>query len=206
MVQLIQAQNATFRDLEENFNLEYTEDEQFFPEWRADFPDLSDFEKQQLDKVKAGYLNLLKYPPVLESTVKMVVLDPILFIGNFYLSPFQVRAEEPVELVTEDEGSVIKGRIDTLVLKQQLWITIIESKRLTYSIEAGTAQILAYMLGSASRDRPSYGLITNGGTWMFLKAVKDNISRYAISDAFLTQKSGHLYGVLKFLKHLATSD
>jgi len=64
---------------------------------------------------------------------------------------------------------------------------------LTYSIEAGTAQILVYMLGSA-----------NGGTWIFVKAVKCDISHYAISDGFLIQKSSHFSGFLKVLKHIDT--
>ncbi|MEH1822295.1 MAG: hypothetical protein V7L31_25000 [Nostoc sp.] len=44
-----------------------------------------------------------------------------------------------------DEDVIIKGRIDTLVLKEQLWVMIIESKRASFSVEQGLAQILAYL-------------------------------------------------------------
>jgi hypothetical protein len=42
----------------------------------------------------AGYLNLLKKPPLLENAVRMAVLHPLLFIAGFYLSPFQVKPEK----------------------------------------------------------------------------------------------------------------
>lgn len=65
MVQIIQAQDIDLRYLIENFGLQLVEDNQFFREWQEDVPELSDSDKQLLDKVKAGYLNLLNYPPLL---------------------------------------------------------------------------------------------------------------------------------------------
>ena len=65
MVQKIQAQNITRRDLIDRFDLQFVEDLQFFPEWQENLPEITDSEKQQLDKVKAGYINLLNYPPLL---------------------------------------------------------------------------------------------------------------------------------------------
>ena len=65
MVQTIQAQNITLRDLIDRFDLQFVEDLQFFPEWQENLPEITDSEKQQLDKVKAGYINLLNYPPLL---------------------------------------------------------------------------------------------------------------------------------------------
>jgi hypothetical protein len=35
----------------------------FFREWQDDLPEITDLEKQALDRVKASYLNLIKYPP-----------------------------------------------------------------------------------------------------------------------------------------------
>jgi hypothetical protein len=203
MVQIIQTQDIDLRYLIENYRLQRVEDNQFFPEWQEDLPDLSDSDKQQLDKVKAGYLNLLNYPPLLEDVVRMAVLDPILFIGNFYLAPFYVKSEQSIDIVEEDDGVIIRGRIDTLVLKNQLWVMVIESKRASYSIEAGLAQMLAYMLGNPNPEKPSYGMITSGGTFIFVKCVQEDYPTYATSNLLATRNPGDLYSVLKILKRLS---
>jgi len=104
MVQIIQAQDIDLRYLIENYGLQLVEYSLFFPEWQEDLPELSDSDKQQLDKVKAGYLNRLNYPPLLEDVVRMAVLDPILFIGDFYLAPFYVKSEQSIDIVEEDDG------------------------------------------------------------------------------------------------------
>lgn len=203
MVQIIQAQDIDLRYLIENYRLQLVEDNQFFPEWQEDLPDLSDSDKQQLDKVKAGYLNLLNYPLLLEDVVRMAVLDPILFIGDFYLAPFYVKSEQSIDIIEEDDGVIIRGRIDTLVLKNQLWVMVIESKRASYSIEAGLAQMLAYMLGNPNPEKPSYGMITSGGTFIFVKCVQEDYPKYATSNLLATRNPGDLYSVLKILKRLS---
>jgi hypothetical protein len=153
MVQTIQAKDIDLRYLITNFGIQLVEDEEFFREWQDDLPEITDLEKQLLDKVKAGYLNLLNYPPMLEDVVRMAVLDPILFMGEFYLAPFYVKSEQPIDIAEEDEGVIIKGRIDTLVLKDQFWVMVIESKQAAFSIEEGLAQILAYMLGNPNANQ-----------------------------------------------------
>ncbi|HAA31000.1 MAG TPA: restriction endonuclease subunit R [Cyanobacteria bacterium UBA8553] len=204
MVQTIPAQAVDLRYLIEHFAIQLVEDDQFFREWQDNLPEISEADKQLLDKVKAGFLNLLNYPPLLEDVVRMAVLDPILFIGDFYLTPFYVKSEQSIDIATEDDDLVIKGRLDTLVLKDQLWVMIIESKQASYSIEAGLAQILTYMLGNPNPEKPSYGMITTGGSFVFLKLVKGETPRYATSKVLITRNPGNeLYDVLKILKRLS---
>lgn len=203
MTQTLFAQSIGLDDLIRNFNIQLVEDQHFFHEWQDNLPELSKIEKSQLDKVKAGYWNLLNYPPIFKDIVKMTILYPILFIGDFYLNPFYLRSEEPVEIVTEDEGIIIKGRMDTLILKEQLWLMVIEAKRLSYSVEAGVAQILAYMLANPQTQKPNYGMITTGGSFMFVKLVQGTIPQYATSRVYITRNPGNeLYDVLRVLKHL----
>jgi hypothetical protein len=204
MVQTIQAKDVDLRYLITNFGIQFVEDEQFFREWQDDLSEITDLEKQLLDKVKAGYLNLLNYPPMLEDVVRMAVLDPILFIGDFYLSPFYVKSEQPIDIAEKDDDVIIKGRIDTLVLKDQFWVMVIESKQAAFSIEEGLAQILAYMLGNPNPDQPSFGMITTGGSFVFIKLVKGAIPRYATSRVFITRNPGNeLYSVFRILKRLS---
>lgn len=203
MVQTIQAQAVDLRFLIDNFDLQFVDDSQFFCEWQENLPEISEGDRRQLDKVRAGFVNLLNYPPLLENVIKMAVLDPLLFIGNFYLSPFSIKSEESVEIFTEDEGIIIKGRIDTLVLKDQFWVMVIESKRAAYSVEAGLGQLLAYMLANPHPHQPCYGMITGGGTFIFIKLVQEPRPQYGTSKVFATRNPGDLHEVLKILKQLS---
>lgn len=204
MVETLQAQAANLRDLIDKFGLQLVEDEQFFREWQDDLPELTDSDKQLLDKVKAGYINLRNYQPLLENVVRMAVLDPLLFIGDFYLAPFYVKAEKSVQIISDDEGTIVRGNIDTLVLKDEFWVMVIESKKDQFSIEAGLAQILAYMLANPHPYRPNYGLINAGGTFIFVKLVKAETPLYGLSRMFGIRNPGNeLYTVLKIMKRLS---
>lgn len=207
MVQIIPAEKITLEELIAVYGLQLIEDEQFFPEWQYNLPELTDVEKQLLDQVKAGYINLRNYPPLLENTVNTAVLSPLLFIGKFYLPPFHIKLEKSVHIETEDKETIIKGRIDFLLLNQQFWVTVIESKQIAYSVEAGLDQILAYMLAYPQTQQQVFGMITSGGSFMFIKLVKGNPPRYATSDIFdIRNRGNELHDVLRILKHISQQD
>ncbi|MDF5733914.1 MAG: restriction endonuclease subunit R, partial [Rhizonema sp. PD38] len=85
----------------------------------------------------------------------------------------------------------------------KLWVMIIESKKASFSIEEGLAQILAYMLGSPVSEQPCFGLIATGSEFTFVKLVKENSPRYALSKGFLMRNPGNeLYDVLRIFKSL----
>ena len=204
MVQTIQAKNVTLEELKTLFNLQFVTEEQFFREWQDDLPEITEFQKRQLDQIKAGYFNLLEYPPMLEKTISLSIVSPLLFAGEFYLHPFYIKPEKSVEISEEDEGAIVKGSLDTLVLKEHLWLMVIESKRVSFSIEAGLAQILAYMLANPNPDKPSYGMIATGSSFIFVKLVKGESPRYSTSKGYLTRNPGNeLYDVLRILKRLS---
>lgn len=202
MTQIIQAEKVKLYDLEKKFQLSLSEDEHFFPEWRENLPELTDDEKQQLDRVKASYLNLTKRL-MLEDMVKMVVLSPLLNYAGFYLPPFYSTSEESVEIYDEDEGVTIRGKIDVLVLQDQLWVIVIESKQVGFSLEVGIPQALAYMLANPQPDKPVFGLVTNGGNFIFIKVIQQEHPSYALSDEFTLRRGNDLYMVLQILKRLA---
>ena len=212
MAETISAKDVTLEDLERIFNLQLVEDDQFFGEWQDNLPELTDLQKQLLDQVKAGYLNLIGKKSFLEKPVNMAIVSPLLFIGEFYLPPFHFKAEHPIEISASDEEVVIKGSIDTLVLQEQLWVMVIESKRASFSIEAGLPQIIAYMLANPDcaartlreREKPCFGTIATGGTFIFIKLVKGEVPRYATSAEFSLRNPGNdLYRVLSILKRLS---
>ncbi|TVP64010.1 MAG: restriction endonuclease subunit R [Nodularia sp. (in: Bacteria)] len=204
MVQFIQAQNVGLAYLEEKFGLQQAKDEVFFPEWWENLPGITDLEKQQLDKIKSHFLRLAKYPPLSEETVKLVVLSPLLNLAGFYDEPFFMRSEQSIEISAEDKEEIIRGRIDVLVIQEQFWLLVIESKRSSFSLLEAIPQALAYMLANPHPEKPVFGCVTSGEDFQFIKLIKQDKSEYALSDKFtLSRRENELYEVLSILKNVS---
>lgn len=202
MTQMIQARNFTLNDLEAKFGLRPTNGNRFLSEWLDNLPQLTDLDKQSLDRVRDNYFNLLKYRPLSENLVKMVVLSPLLDLAGFYRSPFRVETETSMQISAEDEGEIVQGRIDLLILQGQFWILVVESKGSQFSLEPAIPQALAYMLNSPNLEKPTFGLITNGSSFIFLKLIKQGIPQYTLSYELTLRRGDDLYSVLSVLKRL----
>jgi hypothetical protein len=206
MVQVIAAREAKITDLQTHVQLEEVTDRDFFPEWRggtANLAHLTEGERQFLDKIRDGFVHLRAHPPLLEKAVQIAVLGPLLFLANCYLPPFYIHTEESIEITSQDGDLIVRGNIDILLLKDEIWVAAIESKKTEFSVEAGLSQLLVYMLANPRPDRPTYGLITTGGEYLFVKLVQGEINRYATSDQFvLRRQTNELYEVFGILQHL----
>ncbi len=202
MVQTVSASKVTLYDLEQKFELERTDDPAFFSEWQRALPDLTDAEKQRLDRVTASVANLERRS-VRENTVKLAVLAPLIDLAGLFLPPFYVSTEESVGIESADDELIVQGRIDILVLKEALWLLVIESKRATFSLQVGVPQILSYMLATPQRAHPVYGLVTNGTDFVFLKLAFEGRVVYGRSRQFILGQDQDLEQVLRILKHLA---
>jgi hypothetical protein len=175
----------------------------FFNEWLDGFTPLGEEDHHLLDRVKANFLELMEDPPMLENTVKMVVLAPLLDLAGFYHKPFRIETETAIALEMKDGGAIIRGRIDVLVIKNQLWLLVIESKRSDFAVTRAIPQALAYMLSNLETAQPTFGMITNGNEFLFLKASQN---KYANSRLFsLVNPNNELYEVLQILKHLGST-
>ena len=201
--QTLQASKLTLFEVEKKFNLQQVEDTQSFYRWQEPLPEISDYEKQRLDAVRSHYRYLSKQP-MLEVMVKMIVLSPLLELAGFYESPFFTKAEEPIAISSEDAGDIIRGQIDLLALQNQFWIAAIESKQVQYDVMVGLPQILTYMMASPNPESVVYGLISNGGRFVFVKLLRENPPQYELSQTYSILDSGNaLYEVLQILKRLA---
>lgn len=108
------------------------------------------------------------------------------------------------EISLEDEAEVIKCRIDILVIQAHFWLLVIESKRLKISISESIAQALTYMLGNPNPEKSSFGLVTNGTNFIFLKLTKQNQVEYILSDELsLLKRENDLYRVLQILRKIS---
>lgn len=202
MAQTIAADKITLYDLDQRFGLQQTDDETFFSEWQGDLPKLTETEQQRLARVQAVVANL-EQRSVLENTVKLAVVAPLLDLSGLFLPPFYVSTEDSVEIEAVDKTLIVRGRIDILVLKEQLWVLVIESKRAEFSPKVGIPQILSYMLAAPQAEFPLYGLVTNGTDFVFLKLLFQDVPRYARSRQFVLGQDHDLERVLQILKQLA---
>lgn len=205
MVQSIATREINLRYLIDNFGIQRVRNRDFFPEWQENLPELTEIEKQQLDRIQEGYFNLIEYPPLLENVVKLSIISPLLFIAGFFLPPFHIKAEKSISIQEEDDGITIDGRIDILVLKDHFWVTVIESKQFAFSVEEGMSQLLTYMLADPHPETPTFGMISNGVNFRFLKLKIEENPKYSVSDQFvIDNQDQELYKVLQILKRLSS--
>ncbi len=202
MVQSISAEKVTLYELEQHFGLIQVEDEAFFSEWRTELFPLTEAEHQRLGRVRSAYENLARRS-VLENTVKLVVVSPLLDLAGLFFPPFYVTTEEEVAVEVADTGLVVRGRMDVLVLQDQFWVLVIESKRAELSLKVGIPQVLAYMLAAPLTQQVLYGLVTNGSNFVFLKVERESGVRYARSREFVLENDDDLGMVLQVMKRLA---
>jgi len=75
-----------------------------------------------------------------EEAVKIVVLSPLLDLAGFYQPPFEIETETPIRISAEDDGVIVKGNIDVLVVQKQFWILVIESKSTKFDVMTALLQ------------------------------------------------------------------
>lgn len=192
----------TLGQVEERLGIHLSQDRSFFREWLDDLPELSDREGERLDQVRRNYLYQSTDGILLEETIKMVILSPLLELAGFYQAPYKFQAEVSVEVeALGDADEILRGRIDALVLQNQLWVVLIEAKKTTFELELALPQTLAYMGANPDTTSTLFGMITNGSSYWFVKLLN---GQYGVSDLFATrsQHRNNLCEVLKILKHL----
>lgn len=193
----------TFSQLQSQFNLDRTTDDQFFTEWLNPEGELTETERQALDAIQHKYFYQLSDGQLGEETIKLIVLSPLLDLAGFFEPPFRFKTETTVQIVVESDEVTYRGRIDALVLLETLWVVVIESKETSFSLEMALPQTLAYMLANPNLQKPVFGMVTNGGNFIFVKLQNGEFPQYELSSVFsLLPRRNQLYDVLQILKGL----
>lgn len=75
---------------------------------------------------------------------------------------------------------------------------MVESKQTKFSFSVAIPQALAYMMANPYPERPSFSLVTNGDSFMFIKLVKEPVALYDFSRDFsiFARPQNELYEVL----------
>lgn len=195
-------------DVRSKFNLTRSNDPQLFTEWVGELPELTVSEVASLDRLKNSYFSYIEGDEISEGTVNIIMLHPLLDVMSLCDFPFRMRGEQSlkIEIVGENEDLVLQGRIDALVVQNQFWIVVIESKEYGFSLSRAVPQSLAYMMRNPHPENPTFGMITNGEEYIFLKLIRAEINQYALSDLFSisnTRNNG-LNEAMRVLKQLAS--
>ena len=189
------------------FQLQPTSNANFFPEWLGPFPDLSSREIEVCDRLRTRYQYYQAEGAITESTVNLIIIAPILELLGLYDPPHLIKGEKYIKFEIEDKDQILDGLIDILVMRDQLWLILLETKRYGFSVLQALPQTLTYMMSSvstASMDAPvSYGLITTGEDYLFVK-LDPQAREYDVSDKFTlsTRRGNQLHTVIQILHHL----
>lgn len=150
--------------------------------------------------MQSDFLSLEEYP-FHEEIVKLAVLAPLLSLAGFFRYPCYPDAEVNVE--DKDGEEIVRGKIDVLIVKQNFWVTVIEAKNKQFSLLKALPQALFYMMGNPHPEKPTFGLITNGSHFTFIKLIQQDTPKYGLSEEFsLYRRENELYAVLQILKRL----
>lgn len=191
----------TLNDVHERFGLRRSPNEQFFTEWYVNLPSLDELEQETLDRVRQRFRYHREAGQVTEGAVNAIVVSRLLEMAGFYDPPFRLRSEVSVDIETVDQDETLRGRIDFLVVQGQFWRAVIESKETEFDVEVGIPQILAYMMANPNRDKPLFGMVTNGNSFIFLKVRLGENPEYDFSETYsLLSRTNRLYEVLQILK------
>jgi len=194
---------TTLAEAERQFNLVRTEEETFFLEWQMNLPELSIGEQRAVEELRRRYLYQRSEGQLLEGTVTLLLASPLLTVAGLYDPPFRVRAEESVQLTLEDGEEVLQGRIDVLVLLNQLWVVVLESKKTALSVWTALPQTLAYLMATPQPEKPSFAMVTHGDDILFVKLVQRSQRPYALSRVFAPLTSSReLHSALQILKRI----
>ncbi|WP_017315989.1 hypothetical protein [Mastigocladopsis repens] len=190
-------------DLRERFNLTPTTNEQFSSEFTQDLPELTDSEIATLNQIRNRFLRHRERGSLAEGTINHLVISPLLTLASLYDEPFFITAEPEVEILLENRDELLRGRIDTLIIQQQLWVLVVESKS-TIAFSIALPQALTYMMGNPNPERAVYGLITNGDEFQFIKLLIQHNPQYDLSNIFslLLPHRNQLYDIMRVLKQI----
>jgi len=198
----------TIADVENKFQLMPSVEPTFFKEWQNDLPELTGIEKATLDRLLVRFTGHRRRGILAEGAVDKLMISPLLDLVGFYEPEYEVRTEESVEFALEGDEEILRGRIDTLIVRDRLWILVIEAKR-TIMASLALPQALSYMMCNPEPEIPSFGLITNGDEFIFVKAIAKPTPLYSASRLYslsFPTGSQDLYEVFRVLKQIKMND
>lgn len=193
-----------YQDLADRFQINRTDNPEFFWEWQQNLPELSDRQKNELERLKRRYLNYIEDGEISEGTVNIIMLAPLLDLLGWCDRPYRVRGEQWVRIALENDDEVLEGRIDALTVLERFWLVVVEGKRGGFNVLQAIPQALAYMMASPNPERSLFGMVTNGYDFLFIKLARESRPLYSLSHNFtlLSDRANNLERVVQVMQSL----
>jgi hypothetical protein len=127
---------------------------------------------------------------------------------GFYEPEFEIQTEHSVAFEVVEGDEVLRGRMDTLIVRDDFWVLVVEAKRTimaALAVPQALACMLTNMMCSPLLGQPVFGLLSNGEEFIFLKVVAGSVPLYSTSRlfaAFFPPGGGDLAEVVRVLKRV----
>ncbi|MBN3927892.1 restriction endonuclease subunit R [Nostoc sp. NMS4] len=170
---------------------------------------LSEFEQQDLLRIRNDFRRYLSAGKISEGLVKFLTIAPLMRLAGFYDIPIRLTMEDSIAVAVEDEDKRITGRMDILAINNPqsniaapFWVLVIETKNSSVNVIEGLPQLLTYAFKSLEQQPSVWGLVTNGQLYQFVYLRHDNQSTYELMPLLNLSQSPDAIELLQVLKSI----
>ncbi|MEH2107969.1 restriction endonuclease subunit R [Nostoc sp.] len=168
---------------------------------------LSEFEQQDLLRIRNDFRRYLSAGKISEGLVKFLTIAPLMRLAGFYDVPIRLTMEDSIAIAVEDEDRRITGRMDILAINNPqsniappFWVLVIETKNSSVNVIEGLPQLLTYAFKSLDQQPLVWGLVTNGQLYQFVYLRHDNQSTYELMPLLNLSQSPDAIELLQVFK------
>lgn len=202
MVQVVNANSLTLREVRDRLQLRFEFDSQF-----RDFLTLSPLTQPQRDRlmeIRRSWQHYYLDDKISEGQVSVLALTPMLWESGYASDPtLQILVERDIEAIAiEDGDKVIRGRMD-LVINQRwdgdlvpLCVLVIETKNSAADPSVGLPQLLTYVGTFLKHQECVWGLVTTGKRYEFIRVEAGICYHFPSLDLMQLDQAEEMLSVL----------
>ncbi len=168
---------------------------------------LSEFEQQDLLRIRNDFRRYLSAGKISEGLVKFLTIAPLMRLAGFYDVPIRLTMEDSIAIAVEDEDRRITGRMDILAINNPqsniappFWVLVIETKNSSVNVIEGLPQLLTYAFKSLEQQPSVWGLVSNGQLYQFVYLRRDTQSTYELMPLLNLSQSPDAIDLLQVFK------
>jgi len=168
---------------------------------------LTEFEQQDLLRIRSDFHRYLKLGKISEGLVKFLTLAPLMRLAGFYDVPIRLTMEDSIAIAIEDEDKRITGRMDVLAINSPqtntappFWVVVIETKNSAIDVGEGLPQLLTYAFKSLEQQPSVWGLVSNGQRYQFVYLRHEQQKNYQLMPLLNLNESQDAIELLQVIK------
>ncbi|MEH1774001.1 restriction endonuclease subunit R [Nostoc sp.] len=205
MTLTVEASSLSLNDVHRFLKLEKVSNGSFTDFLRLE--PLSDFEQQDLLRIRNDFDRYLSAGKISEGLVKFLTIAPLMRLSGFYDVPIRLTMEDSIAIAVEDEDKRITGRMDILAINNPqsniappFLVVVIETKNSAIEVGEGLPQLLTYAFKSLDQQPSVWGLVTNGLRYQFVYLRRDEQPTYQLMPLLNLNESPGAIQLLQVFK------